>query len=119
MDDALEIRSERLRDGLRRTPDRGPKVALNNLGYTVRLTDPLQPRCYVAGEPGVEVAVRVEAGADRVAPVLPIEDREVLPHQLVSVLCSASGSFRAFSVRWSAMTAASTYLLTVGACRTR
>ncbi|TWJ21172.1 mutator family transposase [Micromonospora endolithica] len=40
MDHALETRPERLRDGLRRTPDRRPKVTLNNPGYTVRLTDP-------------------------------------------------------------------------------
>jgi hypothetical protein len=38
MDDALETRSERLRDDLRRPPVRRPKVVNDNQRYTVRLT---------------------------------------------------------------------------------
>src|SRR2546430_8356013 len=39
LDDALETRSQRLRDDLRRTPVRRPQVVLNKQSYTVRSFD--------------------------------------------------------------------------------
>src|SRR5690349_17178013 len=53
-----------------------------------------QPRRYVVGEPGEEVAGRIEARSDGVAPIGPVEYGEVLLHDAVALLGSAATSVR-------------------------